>query len=38
MPEWLVILAIALFFAWGFSKRVFPQVATITSGYHFEKK
>jgi hypothetical protein len=38
MPEWLMVIAIAILFSWGFSKRVFPQAATITSIYRFEKK
>ncbi|BAU65573.1 Integral membrane protein TerC [Stanieria sp. NIES-3757] len=38
IPEWLMIISIITLFSWGFSKRVFPQVATITSSYHFEKK
>jgi YkoY family integral membrane protein len=38
MPEWLIIIAIAIFFSWGFSKRIFPQANTITSIYGLEKK
>jgi YkoY family integral membrane protein len=38
IPEWIMIAGIIILFSWGFSKRVFPQAATINSIYHLEKK